>query len=131
MVNRLNNQKKKPWHQEAVVKDLHNKMKLAIEEWLDFWAEKNLPPAVTALLHDRNVNGLKYMEQSGYHWEHDSVKILSDTRINMEIKLLRGEDTLINTMDFIINHDGGVKDVYKLCAMVFVGRYDPELDWTV
>lgn len=130
-MNRLNprnvgssfGKKRKPWHVEAAIKDLHRQMIEHRQQWLDAYFTIHAPPNVVALLLKRDTKGLEWIVENGYHHDHKSIRHISETSFAMEFLLYKGHDTVVNTFDFIVNYDGSkFLDPHALAAMIFVGE---------
>src|ERR1700761_3964395 len=109
-------QKRKPWHVEATIKELHKKMKDSVGEWLDAYFKIHAPITVFAHILDRNPLGLDWLKEEGYHHDHRMIRHISDNSFAMVFHLYK-KDIIVNTFEFIVNHDGGFKDPHKIGAM--------------
>lgn len=123
--NRIFGKKRKPWHVESAITDLHKQMKTYIGQWLDAFYIKNAPPSVAALLEARDAKGLEWVKEQGYHYDHKSIRHISDTSFAMEFILYKGEATranIVSQFDFEVVYDGTkFLDPHALAAMIFVG----------
>lgn len=115
--------RRKPWQVEAAIKDLHSQMKTLVGQWQDAYFKRVVPDNVYDLLIKRDVRGLQWVSENGYHWDHNSVREVSADTFSMEFKMYKGDKSalsVVNTFDFLVTHDGTV-DIHALAAMIFVG----------
>lgn len=125
--NRSNSfgKKRKPWHVQAAIEDLHKQMKTRIGEWLDSYISKVCPEQLLPHLRSHDKVYSDWLKSEGYHYDHKTIRHISDFSFAMEFTLYKGEasDTTIqNKFDFIVNHDGGFKEPHAIAAMIFTGQ---------
>lgn len=119
--NRMNlGQRRKPWHIQALITEIHKKMKDSVGEWLDAYFKIHAPESVFPHLLNRDKVGLEWMCAESYHYDHKKIKHISDTAFAMVFDLYK-KDLVVNTFDFIVTHDGTFKEPHALAAMIFVG----------
>jgi hypothetical protein len=124
MTNRIQGkQKNKPWHMQSAVEQLHKKMKESIKEWLNAYFIRESPEWIKGQIVTESEQGMAWLKENGYHWEHTRIRHISPFAFAMVFELNQ-KDLMVNEFEFIITHDGGIKNEMKFASQVFVGVYE-------
>lgn len=115
------NKKTKPWKLEPLIIELHKSMKFAVHNWLDKYFEREAPEKVVAYLKARDPRGVDWVAEQGYHHDHRRIRHINETSFAMEFDLYKGEE-IVNTLSFIVEHDGKVAEPHTVAAMIFTGQ---------